>query len=143
MKNRAVRKKYEHFIRIFEPLIKAVSADRLLFSDDKLLASDTDVAFTAPEVSQMPAFIHSYCVFTSEDQLNTNGEKQTVVTGTKINSIFIPLALHYVKAISYTESFFFCSYQCVNPANRPSIFFYALGKTKQIKKDLIVGSLYV
>jgi len=60
-------------------LIKAVSANGLFFSDDKLLASDTDVALTAPEVSQMPAFVHSYCVLTSEDQLNGNGEKQIVV----------------------------------------------------------------
>jgi len=54
LKNRRVRKKYEHLIRILtidEPLIEAVSADGLLFSDDKLLASDTDVAFTTPEVS--------------------------------------------------------------------------------------------
>jgi len=53
-------------------LIKAVSANGLFFSDDKLLASDTDVALTAPEVSQMPAFVHSYCVLTSEDQLITS-----------------------------------------------------------------------
>lgn len=62
------------------PLIEAVSAYGLFLSDDKLLASDTDVALTAPEVSQMPAFVHCYCVLTSEDQLNGKGEKQTVIT---------------------------------------------------------------
>lgn len=105
MKNRRVRKKYEHLIRILtidEPLVEAVSADGLLFSDDKLLASDTDVAFTAPEVSQMPAFVHSYSIFTSEDQLNRKQDKKkTVVTyciiRQKSTSVIIPLAFHHVR----------------------------------------------
>lgn len=94
-------------LTIDEPLIEAVSADGLLFSDDKLLASDTDVAFTAPEVSQMPAFVHSYSIFTSEDQLNRNQGKNTVVTycviRQKSTSVIIPLAFHHVTGMSYTE----------------------------------------
>lgn len=95
-------------LNIDEPLIEAVSADGFLFSDDKLLASDTDVAFTAPEVSQMPAFVHSYSIFTSEDQLKRNRDKKTVVTyciisQTSIRIVYIPLALHHVTVISYTE----------------------------------------
>ena len=49
-----------------EPAIEAVDAYGLFFFDDKLLASDTDIALTAPEVPQMPAFVHRNSVFTSE-----------------------------------------------------------------------------
>lgn len=49
--------------------VKTVNAYGLFVSDNKLLASDTDVALVASEMTQVPAFVHGYGVFASEDKL--------------------------------------------------------------------------
>lgn len=57
------------------PVIEAVEAYGLFLSDNKLLASDTDVALVAPEVSQMPVFVHCSRILTSENQLRMKQKK--------------------------------------------------------------------
>jgi len=54
------------------PLIKAINAYGLFLSNNKLLASDTDVALVAPEVSQMPAFVHRNRILACENKLRRN-----------------------------------------------------------------------
>lgn len=56
---------------IGESLLETFKAYRLFLFDDKLLASNTDVALITPEVSQVPTFVHSDGVFPSKDQLIT------------------------------------------------------------------------
>lgn len=60
------------------PVIKTVEAYGLFLFDDKLLASDTDVALVAPEVSQMPAFVHRNRILTGENQLRMKQKKQNL-----------------------------------------------------------------
>lgn len=50
-------------------MLETFKAYRLFLFDDKLLASNTDVALITPEVSQVPTFVHSDGVFPSKDQL--------------------------------------------------------------------------
>lgn len=104
-RKRTVRRKYGHLIDSSfsdAPLIEAVSTYGLFFFDDKLLASDTDVAFIAPEVAQVPAFIHCYRVLSSENQLRRKMEKKCWVHKPKFTSFGLQ-----IKTIALLEHFIY------------------------------------